>query len=187
MVIAVTLFSRKLLASQSKRFLFSTSTAKMTDSFYDLEATTLDGKPYSFDQVKGKTVLVVNTASSCGYTPQYAGLQKLYDEFKDKGLVVLGFPCNQFASQEPGSEEEIGAFCRKNYGVNFPMMSKIDVNGANTHKVYQWLKGRKSQIGFQAIKWNFEKFLVNKNGEVVDRFSSLATPESIGKTIEKIL
>ncbi|TPX45477.1 hypothetical protein SeMB42_g03982 [Synchytrium endobioticum] len=169
---------------------FQARRTKMTadsSSFYDLNAATLTGKPYPFDQLKGKTVLIVNTASACGFTPQYAGLQTLYERLHDKGFVILGFPCNQFGSQESASEQDIGVFCQRNYGVTFPMMSKVDVNGPNTHEVYQWLKARKSQLGLQAVKWNFEKFLVNKDGQVVQRFSSLATPEEIAKHVEQIL
>ncbi|TPX35087.1 hypothetical protein SmJEL517_g02503 [Synchytrium microbalum] len=163
------------------------SSAMTAASFYDLQATTLTGKPFLFAELKGKVVLVVNTASACGFTHQYAGLEKMYQALKDKGLVVIGFPCNQFGSQESGTEEEIGHFCQKNYGVTFPIMSKIDVNGDNTHPVYQWLKARKSQFGLERIKWNFEKFLVDKNGEVVQRYSSVATPAEIEKTVEAML
>lgn len=160
--------------------------SRMSD-FYSLQANDLRGQPFSFEQLKGKVVLIINVASKCGFTPQYAGLQKLYDEFKDKGLVMLGFPCNQFGAQEPGGPEEIATFCSLNYGVTFPIMEKVDVNGDNTHPVYQFLKSQKKQLLMERIKWNFEKFLIDREGNVVERFSSAGTPDHIRPAIEKLL
>ncbi|ODV92299.1 hypothetical protein CANCADRAFT_30496 [Tortispora caseinolytica NRRL Y-17796] len=157
-------------------------------SFYDLKPLDKTGQPYDFAQLKGKVVLIVNVASKCGFTPQYKGLEELYQKYRDRGLVIIGFPCNQFAKQEPGTDEEIASFCSLNYGVDFPIMKKIDVNGDNTDPVYKFLKSKKSGLlGFKGIKWNFEKFLVDKNGEVVGRFSSVKTPESLEPEIEKLL
>lgn len=155
---------------------------------YDIEVTTLDGKTKDLHDLEGKVALFVNVASKCGFTPQYAGLEKLYEKHKDDGLVILGFPCNQFGAQEPGTEEEIGAFCEKNYGVTFPMHAKIDVNGPNTHPVYQFLKGEKPGVlGTEKIKWNFTKFLVDRSGKVVKRYASTTKPESIAKDVAKLL
>jgi len=148
-------------------------------SIYDFTAKSLQGKDVSLGDFRGKPMLIVNTASKCGFTPQYEGLEKLYEQHKDKGLVVLGFPCNQFGAQEPGSEAEIGAFCQANYGVTFPMFSKIDVNGTNAHPLYNYLKGEKAGIlGTKNIKWNFTKFLVNRDGQVVNRFAPKLNPEA---------
>ncbi|MEE4193895.1 MAG: glutathione peroxidase [Anaerolineae bacterium] len=156
-------------------------------SFYDLSAKTIQGEEQSMKDYEGKAVLVVNTASKCGFTPQYEGLQKLYDQYKDKGLVILGFPCDQFANQEPGSEEEIAQFCQMNYGVNFPMFSKIDVNGKNEHPVFKLLKKEtKSRLG-KGIKWNFTKFLVDKDGNPVKRYEPTVVPEALVDDIEAIL
>ncbi len=156
-------------------------------NLFDFEAKTLDGADKPLDDYKGKVVLVVNTASQCGFTPQYAGLQKLYDEYHDKGLEILGFPCDQFGHQEPGDEEAIGAFCTKNYGVTFPMFSKVDVNGANAHPLFAFLRKAKSGLGGDRIKWNFTKFLVNKDGTPVKRFGSTTKPEKLAADIEKLL
>ena len=131
-------------------------------TIYDFKALTSNGKELDFEQFRGKVLLIVNTASKCGFTPQYTGLQKLYEEFGDQGFVVLGFPCDQFAHQEPGTDEEIGAFCERNFGVEFPLFSKIDVNGGDAHPLYGWLKSEKSGILGGRIKWNFTKFLVKK-------------------------
>jgi glutathione peroxidase len=155
---------------------------------HDFSATSLDGKPVDLKAYAGKVLLIVNTASQCGMTPQYAGLETLYETYKDKGLVVLGFPCNQFGAQEPGSAEEIGQFCTKNYGVTFPMCAKIDVNGANAHPLYKFLTAEKKGIfGTEAIKWNFTKFLIDKDGEVVGRYAPQTKPDEIAKPIEKLL
>lgn len=155
---------------------------------YDIEVTTLDGQTKDLHDLEGKVALFVNVASQCGFTPQYAGLEKLYEKYKDQGLVVLGFPCNQFGAQEPGSEEEIAGFCQKNYGVSFPMHSKIEVNGPNTHPVYEYLKGeKKGLLGTEKIKWNFTKFLVDKQGKVVKRYAPTTKPESIAGDVAKLL
>lgn len=161
----------------------------MANSFYDLSAISLKGKEISMADYKGKVVLVVNTASKCGFTPQLEGLQALYDQYKDKGLVIIGFPCNQFANQEPGDEKSIEGGCMLNYGVTFQMFSKIDVNGENEHPVYTWLKAQKNGKGTfgNAIKWNFTKFLLNKEGEVVGRYGSVVTPKKLEAEISKLL
>jgi len=157
------------------------------DSFYSLSAETLQGQPFSFDQLRGKVVLVVNTASKCGLTPQYEGLEALYRTYKDRGLVILGFPCNQFAQQEPGNAQAISEGCLINYGVSFPMMAKIDVNGANTHPVYQHLKARQKGILGGTIVWNFAKFMVDRNGQVVKRFFPTSQPSSLAADVERLL
>ncbi len=154
---------------------------------YDIEVETLSGEKRKMDAYRGKALLIVNVASKCGFTPQYEGLQKLYDAYAERGLSVLGFPCNQFGSQEPGSEEEIGAFCQKNYGVTFPMHAKIDVNGDDAHPLYRFLRTEKGGILGDAIKWNFTKFLVSPDGEVVGRYGSTKKPEDLRAAIEKIL
>ena len=155
-------------------------------TFYDLKTETLMGEEFNFAQLKGKTVLIVNVASKCGFTPQYAGLQALYDKYKEN-LVVIGFPCDQFAHQEPGDKDVIQK-CQQNYGVSFPIMQKIDVNGDNADPVYLFLKKEKKGIlGSEAIKWNFTKFLVNKEGEVVKRFAPTDKPEDFDKDIAAIL
>jgi len=157
-------------------------------SLYQLDAVDIKKHPYKFDQLKGKVVLVVNVASKCGFTPQYKGLEALYQKYKDQGLEIIGFPSNQFAGQEPGTSEEIQSFCSRTYQVTFPIMEKVDVNGDATHPVYQFLKNSKSGIfGMTRIKWNFEKFLVGKDGKVVERYWSATTPESLEKPIEKLL
>lgn len=157
-------------------------------SIYDISAKTLDGKNLSLLEFKGKVILVVNVASRCGFTPQYAGLEKLYQSYKDQGFVVLGFPCNQFGSQEPGSEDEIKSFCSLNYNVSFLLFSKVDVNGPHTHPLYEFLKkNAKGILGTEAIKWNFTKFLIDKQGSVVERFAPTSTPESLAPTIQKLI
>jgi len=155
---------------------------------YDFEATTIDGARQSLDAYKGKTLLVVNVASKCGFTPQYAGLESTYRKLKDKGLVILGFPCDQFGHQEPGDEGEIKQFCSLKYDVTFPMFAKIEVNGAHTAPLYQYLKkAAPGLLGTEAVKWNFTKFLIDKTGKVVRRYATMETPESIEKDIVKIL
>jgi len=155
---------------------------------YDFTAKTLDGKDVSLAELQGKVLLIVNTASKCGFTPQYEGLEKLYEKHKDQGLVVLGFPCNQLGAQEPGSESEIGAFCQKNYGVSFPMFEKIDVNGDAAHPLFRYLKHEQPGIlGTERIKWNFTKFLVGRDGKVVDRFAPTTKPEDLEKPVLKLL
>lgn len=160
----------------------------MPNSIYDFKARTIGGEEISLDQYKGKTLLIVNTASECGYTPQYAGLEALYKKYRERGFAVLGFPCNQFGQQEPGTEAQIQAFCQKNYGVTFPMFAKIDVNGDRAHPLFDYLK--KSLPGIlntEPIKWNFTKFLIDKNGNPVERFAPGTKPESIEKEVEKLL
>ncbi|EIN09702.1 glutathione peroxidase [Punctularia strigosozonata HHB-11173 SS5] len=156
--------------------------------FYDLKAELPGGKVYDFADLKGKVVLIVNVASQCGFTPQYKGLQELYDKYKDKGFIILGFPCNQFGGQEPGDDAAISQFCTLNHGVTFPLMKKSDVNGDNTNEVYKWLKGQKSGLlGLTRIKWNFEKFLIDKNGNVVHRWASTTSPAAIDAEVAKLL
>jgi glutathione peroxidase len=155
---------------------------------YDYEATTLDGKPARLSDYKGKVLLVVNTASKCGFTPQYEGLEQLYKRYAERGLAVLGFPCNQFGEQEPGTATEIGAFCQKNYGVTFPMFEKIDVNGDSAHPLYQWLKhSAPGVLGSERIKWNFTKFLIDRSGQVKARYAPLTKPEQLAQDIESLL
>jgi len=157
-------------------------------SLYDLEAQSIDHQTVALSQFKGHGMLIVNTASACGFTPQFTGLEKLHKTYGDKGLVVLGFPCNQFAGQDPGDDAHIASFCQKNYGVSFQMMSKIQVNGDAAHPLYQWLKVQAPGIlGSQAIKWNFTKFLVGRDGRVIQRFAPQDSPEKIAKDIEAAL
>ncbi|CDO95641.1 unnamed protein product [Kluyveromyces dobzhanskii CBS 2104] len=156
--------------------------------FYELAPLDKKGEPFPFSQFEGKVVLIVNVASKCGFTPQYKELETLYKKYEDKGLVVLGFPCNQFGHQEPGSDEEISQFCQLNYGVSFPILKKVEVNGSGADPVYAFLKNEKSGLlGFKGIKWNFEKFLIDKKGAVFERYSSLTKPSSLEATVEKLL
>jgi glutathione peroxidase len=155
---------------------------------YDFQATALDGKPVDLAQYRGKVLLIVNTASKCGFTPQYQGLETVYRELHGRGLEVLGFPCNQFGSQEPGTEEEIGAFCEKNYGVSFPMFAKVDVNGDDAHPLWKFLKGEAPGVlGTEGIKWNFTKFLIGRDGKVAKRYAPTTKPEEIAGDIERLL
>ena len=157
-------------------------------SFYDFEAQTLDGRPAPLSEWKDKVVLVVNTASKCGFTPQYAGLEDLYRKYRDKGFAVLGFPCNQFGAQEPGDAAEIANFCSLTYDGDFPMLGKVDVNGPKAHPRYVWLKGqKKGLLGSEASKWIFTKFLVDRSGKVVGRFAPTDTPQSLEGAIEAVL
>ena len=157
-------------------------------SVYDFTVDDIGGHPVKLDRYRGKVLLVVNTASKCGFTPQYKGLEALYRKYRDKGLEVLGFPCNQFGSQEPGNEQEIATFCETNYDVTFPMFSKVDVNGDAAAPVYRYLKSAKpGLLGTEAIKWNFTKFLVDRAGNVVARFAPNETPESIERDVAKAL
>jgi glutathione peroxidase len=157
-------------------------------TIYDFQAQSINGDTVNLADYKDKALLIVNTASACGFTPQFAGLEALQQEFASQGLVVLGFPCNQFGSQDPGSNEDIGAFCQKNYGVSFPMMAKIDVNGPQAHPLFQWLKTQAPGIlGSEGIKWNFTKFLVNRQGQVVKRYASLDKPASMSADIAAAL
>ena len=165
------------------------------NTVFDFEAETLveplNARSKKLAEYQGKVLLIVNTASQCGFTPQYAGLEKLYRTYKDRGLVLLGFPCNQFGAQEPGSAGEIGAFCETHYGVSFPMFAKIDVNGENAHPLYRYLKKEKKgllgPLGGGAIKWNFTKFLADREGRVVARYAPSTKPESLAGDIEKLL
>ncbi|MGJ7915704.1 glutathione peroxidase [Massilia sp. LXY-6] len=155
---------------------------------FDFQATSLDGKPVDLARYRGKVLLIVNTASKCGFTPQYQGLEAVYRELHGRGLEVLGFPCNQFGSQEPGTEAEIGDFCEKNYGVSFPMFAKVDVNGDHAHPLWKHLKGEAPGVlGLEAIKWNFTKFLIGRDGKVVKRYAPQTKPEEIAGDVEKLL
>jgi len=160
----------------------------MSDSIYDFKATLLNGDEAHLDAYRGKVLLIVNTASECGFTPQYAGLETLYQNLKSKGFVVLGFPCNQFGSQEPGDAAAIEQFCQANFGVTFPMFAKIEVNGENTHPLYAYLKHEAAGLlGTEAIKWNFTKFLVDRDGQVVERYAPATKPEDLAQAIETLL
>ncbi len=156
-------------------------------SFYDYSAKLNDGSARKLSQYKGKVLLVVNTASQCGFTPQYKGLQELHATYKDRGFAVLAFPCDQFGHQEPGSDEEIASFCETNYGVDFPLFSKIEVNGDNAHPLYKFLKSEKGGLLGDAIKWNFTKFLIDKQGNVIERYAPLTPPDNIASDIEREL
>jgi glutathione peroxidase len=159
----------------------------MTD-IYDFEVRQIDGAQVPLSRFKGQVLLIVNTASHCGFTPQFGGLENLYEQYRDRGFTVLGFPSNQFANQDPGTDDEIGAFCTKNYGVSFPMMSKVDVNGSGAIPLYQWLvKEKPGLLGSTAIKWNFTKFLVGRDGRVLQRYAPLDKPESLARDIEAAL
>ena len=157
-------------------------------TIYDFEAISITGKPVALNQFKGKPLLIVNTASACGFTPQFAGLEELHTTYGKQGLVVLGFPCNQFGAQDKGENGEIAEFCQINYGVSFPMMAKIDVNGAHAHPLYQWLSGEApGLLGSKSIKWNFTKFLVARDGTVIKRYAPTDTPQSMVRDIENAL
>jgi glutathione peroxidase len=155
---------------------------------FDFGANLLDGTPADLSRWRGQVLLIVNTASKCGFTPQYAGLEELYERFRDRGFAVLGFPCNQFGQQEPGSEADIGDFCEKNYGVHFPMFAKVDVNGDHAHPLFKHLKqSAPGVLGTELIKWNFTKFLINKDGTVAARYAPQTKPEEIAPDVEKLL
>ncbi|GAB3426610.1 glutathione peroxidase [Massilia solisilvae] len=155
---------------------------------FDFQANALDGTPTDLSRWRGKVLLIVNTASECGFTPQYEGLEKLYRQFKDRGLVVLGFPCNQFGKQEPGTEAEIRAFCQQQYQVSFPLFAKVDVNGDTAHPLFKYLKQQAPGVlGTEGIKWNFTKFLINKDGSVVKRYAPQTKPEELVGDIEALL
>lgn len=159
----------------------------MKTNFYELAARTIQGEEVSMDEYHGKVVVIVNTASKCGFTPQYEGLEKLHKQYKDRGLVILGFPCNQFGNQEPGSEQEIQEGCLVNYGVTFQMFGKVDVNGADAHPVFQFLKKKLPGLLGGKIKWNFTKFLIDREGNPVKRFAPVTKPEKMEKDILKLL
>lgn len=157
-------------------------------TIYDFSAEKLEGGEQSLADYRGKVVLIVNTASKCGFTPQFDGLEKVFEQYNSQGLVVLGFPCNQFAHQDPGSNSEIGEFCQRNYGVSFPMFAKIDVNGKDAHPLYKYLtKEAKGLLGSESVKWNFTKFLVGRDGNVIGRYAPTTKPEDMVKDIEKAL
>ena len=157
-------------------------------SVYDFTATDIQGREVPLSLYEGQVLLIVNTASACGFTPQYAGLQALHEQYAGQGLTVLGFPCNQFGHQEPGSAEEIAGFCARHFGVQFPMMEKIDVNGANAHPLYRWLEAQApGLLGSKAIKWNFTKFLVDRDGQVIRRYAPQDAPAKLAKDIEAAL
>ena len=159
-----------------------------TANIYNFTVERLDGTRTTLSEYRGKVVLIVNTASNCGFTPQYKGLEEIYNKYRAQGFEVLGFPCNQFGAQEPGNAEEIGAFCEKNYGVNFPLFAKINVNGEAAAPLYQYLKSAApGLLGIEGIKWNFTKFLINKDGTVFDRYAPQTKPESLSGDIEKLL
>jgi glutathione peroxidase len=153
----------------------------------DFTATTISGEEQTLEAYDGRVALVVNTASQCGFTPQLEGLEELHRQYADQGLAVLGFPCNQFGNQDPGTNDEIGAFCQKNYGVSFDMFEKVDVNGDEAHPLYKWLRSEKSGLLGEKIKWNFTKFLVGRDGQVIKRYGSTTKPEKIAADIEKAL
>lgn len=159
----------------------------MNNSIYDINVKMIDGKEINLSEYKEKVLLIVNTASKCGFTPQFDGLQKLYEKYSAKDFTVLGFPCNQFGNQDPGSNDEIKSFCSLNYGVLFPMFSKIEVNGEKEHPLYKFLKSNASGLLSKDIKWNFTKFLIDKTGKVIKRFSPSTSPETIEQHIEKLL
>ncbi|MFT3663942.1 glutathione peroxidase [Piscinibacter sp.] len=157
-------------------------------SVYDFEALSIDGKPAQLASQRGKVLLIVNTASQCGFTPQFAGLEQLWKDYRERGLVVIGFPSNEFGSQDPGSNEQISSFCELNYGVSFPMMGKVQVNGGNAHPLWKYLTSEaRGVLGTQAVKWNFTKFLIGRDGTVLKRYAPTDTPESLRRDIEAAL
>ena len=160
----------------------------MSDNVFDFSCTTSSGGKKSLEDYRGKVLLVVNTASKCGFTPQFAGLEEMYEKYRERGLEILGFPCNQFGKQDPGSNDEITEFCQLNYGVSFPMFGKIEVNGRGADPLYQHLKKEApGALGTRGIKWNFTKFLINRDGEVLKRFAPATTPAQIAKEIERLI
>jgi glutathione peroxidase len=163
-------------------------TTQVAPSIYDFSATSIEGQIVNLSTYKDKVLLIVNTASQCGFTPQYQGLQALYNQYASQGFVILGFPCNQFGQQEPGSAAEIQSFCESRFGVTFPLFQKVDVNGNDAHPLFQYLtKTAPGLLGTETIKWNFTKFLVDRQGKVIERYASLAKPEDLGKAIQKLL
>ena len=166
----------------------ATNTPQSATSIYDFEALSIDGKPAQLASQRGKVILVVNTASACGFTPQFAGLEQLWQDYRDKGLMIVGFPSNEFGAQDPGNNEQIASFCQLNYGVSFPMMAKVQVNGREAHPLWQWLKAQAPGLmGTEGIKWNFTKFLIRRNGTVAKRYAPNDTPESLRKDIDAAL
>jgi glutathione peroxidase len=162
--------------------------ARQQQTAFDFQALSIDGRPADLSTQRGKVLLVVNTASACGFTPQFAGLEALWQRYRDRGLVVIGFPCNQFGAQDPGTNEEIGAFCERRYGVSFPMMAKVDVNGDGAHPLWQWLTQQAPGVlGSRAVKWNFTKFLVGRDGTVLQRYAPTQSPQSLEQDIEAAL
>ncbi|NHB58573.1 glutathione peroxidase [Acinetobacter shaoyimingii] len=159
----------------------------MTTNIHQFEAELLNGESKKFSDYQGKVLLVVNTASKCGFTPQFAGLEKLYGKYKDKGFEILGFPCNQFGGQDPGTNDQIGAFCQKNYGVSFTMFSKVNVKGPEAHVVFRYLTNNSKGVLGSGIKWNFTKFLIGKDGKVINRYAPTTKPEALEADIEKAL
>lgn len=182
---AISIFTLLLLGITISTMYSTNKDSEM--NIYNFTAKTIDGADKSLADYKGKVLLIVNVASKCGFTKQYSGLEALYKKYKDKGVEILAFPCNQFGSQEPGTSKDIQEFCSINFGVSFQLFDKIDVNGDNAHPVYKYLTKAKGGIITDAIKWNFTKFLIDKNGNVVDRFAPQTTPESIEKEIDKLL
>jgi glutathione peroxidase len=159
-----------------------------TQTIYDFEALSIDGKPAHLSTQRGKVLLIVNTASACGFTPQFAGLESLWQDYQAKGLTIVGFPSNEFGGQDPGSNDQIATFCQRNFGVSFPMMAKVKVNGTEAHPLWKWLTSEApGALGTQGVKWNFTKFLVGKDGQVIKRYAPTDTPESLRKDIEKAL
>ena len=157
-------------------------------SLYDFDAVSIAGQRADFSAQRGRVVLIVNTASACGFTPQFEGLEQLWKDYRERGLVVVGFPSNEFGGQDPGSNDEIASFCQLNYGVSFPMMAKVKVNGSDAHPLWQWLKGeRPGLLGWQAVKWNFTKFLVGRDGQVIKRYAPTDAPASLRQDIERAL
>lgn len=156
-------------------------------NFYDYKAKKMNGTEVKMEEYKGKVLLIVNTASKCGLTPQFTALEEMYKDYKDRGFEILGFPCNQFAHQDPASNKEISEFCLRNYGVSFTMFEKIDVNGENAHPIYKYLKSNAKGILSNEIKWNFTKFLIDSEGNIVDRFAPTTSPNKIRKDVEKLL
>lgn len=160
----------------------------MSTSVYDFQAVSIDGQPADLASQRGKVLLIVNTASACGFTPQFAGLEQLWQTYKDRGLVIVGFPSNEFGGQDPGSNDEIASFCQRNYGVSFPMMAKVQVNGGDAHPLWQWLKAQAPGVlGTEGVKWNFTKFLVGRDGRVLKRYAPTDKPEALVKDIETAL
>mgnify|MGYP002622647853 CR=1 FL=1 len=157
------------------------------EKIYDFKATGNKGQEVDFKQFEGKVLMIVNTASKCGFTPQYDGLEALYQKYKDQGFVIVGFPCDQFGHQEPGSDEEIAEFCRLNHGVTFPLMSKIEVNGDGAHPIYKYLKSKTKGVFGSAIKWNFTKFLISRDGENIQRFAPTVTPAALEEKVKELL